>query len=374
MEEIPRDIRTVVRAEASSRAAYSSDLTAVRQRAGRRRRRTTLAAAAGVLAVVAGAGAAVTLNRPAPGTAPTAAQEVAPTGMPARTPPAQRLLLQGAVGFYRTAAMKSAVRLGGRDHVGEVLPTLQMRRHRVQGAGNWDRAVGLPDGRIVALGPRDLQPGVERTDGPDVTGLETNLVVVDKTGRLETTRDVRRRGEAVALVSATDTTAYLWRPAGLVAHDLRTGAERVAVPRVRLGVTAVPGAPVEAADVGGNLLVLARAQDPCTPAVFDLGSGEVVTDAPMARLGCTAVTGLRISPAADRVAVTYLAGRTGDQRLAVAGTADGAILSDTLVRPAAGKEQPLVEVGWLSSREVRALVVPVGPGTHQLVDVVITTR
>jgi hypothetical protein len=49
-------------------------------------------------------------------------------------------------------------------------------------------------------------------------------------GAVVSSRDVRIRGEHVALLGVTGTVAYLARAAGVVAHDLPTGAERLVAP------------------------------------------------------------------------------------------------------------------------------------------------
>ncbi|MGH9023709.1 MAG: hypothetical protein ACRDV9_11535 [Acidimicrobiia bacterium] len=97
--------------------------------------------------------------------------------------------------------------------------------------------LGLPDGRLVILGTRDLMPGVARRDGADVAGVAVPLVVTTTDGTVLVDRDVRERGRSVSLLAASSTEAILYRseatryggPIGggrLVAHDLATGAER----------------------------------------------------------------------------------------------------------------------------------------------------
>lgn len=97
--------------------------------------------------------------------------------------------------------------------------------------------LGLPDGRLVILGIRDLTPGVARRDGADVAGIAYPLVVTTSDGTVLVDRDIRQRGRSVLLLAASSTEAFLYRsdatrtggPIGggeLVAHDLATGAER----------------------------------------------------------------------------------------------------------------------------------------------------
>ncbi|MER7007290.1 hypothetical protein ABT297_30205 [Dactylosporangium sp. NPDC000555] len=86
--------------------------------------------------------------------------------------------------------------------------------------------VALDDGRTVLLGSKDLQPGVRRTDGVNVTGLAMRLVVLAPGGAVALTREVRLQGQDVQLVGATATAAYLYRtPGRIVRHDLASGTE-----------------------------------------------------------------------------------------------------------------------------------------------------
>jgi hypothetical protein len=380
MDPIPRDIEAYVRTDASARTPHPGDLGVVRRLIRRRRRRAVAAAAAGVLTVVAGAGAVATLNRPAPTPAPAVAPSVAPTAA-ASSPPAaypvstrpDRQLLQNPFGRYSTVRQTTPVRLAADDHIGEVLPDLTVKRHRVQGADAWDRAIGLPDGRIVALGPRDLKPGVERTDGPNISGLEYNLVVVGADGKVDLRRDVRVKGQAVVLAGATETTAYLFRPKGLVSHQLATGAERLLTPKSKLGVKELPGPDLEAYDLGGGRLALARSGAACELSIFDLASGDVLPSAALGTLGCEWVTALRFSPSGDRVAAAFQTGAGDGYRFAVIDTATGrAVRADNQGWRGDGSDadqSAMAELAWQPDGTVRAMIVRIGSGSNELVGV-----
>ncbi|GAA4596850.1 hypothetical protein BJY16_002156 [Actinoplanes octamycinicus] len=367
MDEIPRDVADAVRASAQTAKGYAGDLDDVRERARRQRKRQTAGAFAGVVAVLAAVGAGVTVWRaPAPPATSTAAtgQVVAP-----RSQPAQRLLLDGAAGSYRAGG--SAVTLGGRERVGELAPDGRLITHDVVGADGWDRVVGLPGGGLVALGAHDTMPGTDREDGVDVAGLEINLVVVGADGKVGLKRDVRRTGEAVSLLTATGTTAFLWRPAGLVAHDLGSGRERVLLSPSALGVGNLFDGAVQAADLAGDRLVLARERDSCKPRVFDTAARAAVVSLPLPGSTCRRVTALRLSPDGTVLAAAYesSAAERGI-RIALIRVADGTVMSDRAVagteRAAQAKTGPQVIIAWLDDRTLRAVPVPSGAGTHDV--------
>jgi hypothetical protein len=376
MNEMSRDVEAAVRAAARAATGYAGALDDVYKRARRRRRRRAAASFGAVAALLTTAGVGVALQR-SPAPPPLLPQPAASVPVPE---PAQRLLLTGAVGTYRSGGAP-AVRLGAGQPVGELLPDGRIRGHEVAGADSWDRSVGLPDGRIVALGPLDTMPGVEREDGADVAGLKINLVVTGTSGAVEVQRDVRRKGEPVSLLTATGTTAYLWRPAGLVAHDLAAGTERVLVSRRALGVPGVLNGSIEAADLAGDRLVFSRASDPCAPSVLDVRSGAVVGNLRMSIVDCAGVSGLRLSPDGATVAVVY---RTSDMdsavRLALVRTTGAAVLSDSDVagtEPAAvpkHNKQVMVDLAWRDDRTLRAVVVPVATDAQELKPFTLTTN
>ncbi|BCJ44117.1 hypothetical protein GCM10010168_09300 [Actinoplanes ianthinogenes] len=368
MEQIPRDVADAVRATAQAAKGYAGDLDDVRERARRHRKRQAAGAFAGVVVVLTAIGAGIGAWRePAPSATPTAAtsQVVAP-----RAEPAQRLLLDGVAGSYRAAG--SPVTLDGRELVGELAPDGRLITHDVVGADGWDRFVGLPGGGLVALGAHDTMPGTDREDGTGVAGLEINLVVVGADGAVRLERDVRHPGEAVSLLTATGTTAYLWRPAGLVAHDLGSGQERVLLPPATLDVrTNLFDGSLQAADLAGDRLVLAAQRDSCVPRVFDTAARAAVVSLPLSGAGCRRVTALRLSPDGAVLAAAYESSAVEHGfRIALIRVADGTVMADRAVagteRKVQAKAGPQVIIAWQDDRTLRAVAVPVASGTHDL--------
>jgi hypothetical protein len=378
MEQIPREVEAAVRAAANTTGGYAGGLDDVYRRARRRRARRTTVVAAGAATVLALVGVGLAVRPSAPQRQTTLTPPPASSSAPAAAP-AQRLILTGAIGTYQVENA-AATKLGSDRRIGELLPDGRIATHPVVGDDSWDRFIGLADGRVVALGPHDTMPGVQRQDGPDVTGLEINLVVTDAGGAIQVKRDVRRVGEGVAMLTADSTTAYLWRKAGLVAHDLGSGTERVLATPKALGVPGVLDGSIQAADLVGHRLVLARAAAPCTLPVLDTGDNRTVGQIRLASLGCTYVSAVRISPGGDRVAVTYdTAGGALGTRLAVVSTADGAVLADQKIDmtergPKAKRvDQMIVDLAWQDDRVLRGAVVPIGEGTQQLAAFQIST-
>jgi hypothetical protein len=376
MDEMPRDVETAVRAAARAAGGYTGALDDVYRRARRRRSRQAAAGFGAVAALLTVVGVGVASQR-----APSTPAPVPPAAVSAPAPePAQRLLLTGATGSYRTAG-SPALKLGNGDPVGELRPDGRLVGHDVVGADSWDRSIGLPDGRTVALGPVDTAPGADRKDGVDVAGLKINLVVAGADGAVQLQRDVRRKGESVALLTASGTTAYLWRPAGLITHDLVSGAERVLVSRKALGVTDVFDGSVEAADLVGERLVVSRSSDPCEPAILDTRTGAAVTTLRFSDLDCKWVTGLRLSPDGATAAVVY---QTSDVdsgfRIAVARIAGAAVLTDREVPATARKptakqdQQVLTDVAWQDDRTLSVVAVPIGAGILELKPFTITVN
>ena len=376
MDEMPREVETAVRAAAHATNGYAGALDDVYRRARRRRRHRGAVSLGVVATLVTTVGVGVALRR-SPAPPPHLPQPAASVPVPE---PAQPLLLTGALGTYRSAGAP-AVRLGAGQQVGELLPDGRIRGHAVAGADGWDRSVGLADGRIVALGPVDTRPGVEREDGAGTAGLKINLVVTGRSGAVQVQRDVRRRGEPVSLLTATGTTAYLWRPAGLVAHDLAGGTERVLVSRRAFGVTGTLDGSIAAADLAGNRLVFSRASDPCAPSVLDVGSGATTGSLRLSMVDCAGVSALRLSPDGATVAVVY---RTSDMdsaaRLALVRTTGSVVLNDSEVTgtaPAAvpkHHKQVIVDLAWRDERTLRAVVVPIAAGTQELQPFTLTTH
>ncbi|GIF35958.1 hypothetical protein [Actinoplanes xinjiangensis] len=387
MARISEDVAEAVRTAANAARGYPGDLADVHRRARRRRNRQAVLSAAAVVAVLAGAGVGVASQRqqaapalppaatdpPAaavPSVGPSAPSNPAP---PAREP-AQHLILRDAAGTYRTEGQ--AVELGIGSRVGELRPDWTLVTHRVVGSRNWERLVVLPDGSRVAFGSHDTEPGTRRTDGPDVSGLEYRLVVTGRDGAVRLQRDVRRHDEPVMLLTATATTAYLWRPAGLVSHDLETGTERTVVRKASAGLGEVFGS-LRFADLSGGRLVVSRMTDECVPRVYDVATGRLVAELPLTGAGCVAVTDMRLSPDGATLGVVYEhSGATGPQTRAVLiRVADRRELigsEDLLVDRA--KTSPAISVAWEDDHTLRGAIYPVGAAGVSGVDAFSLTR
>ncbi|MCY1139224.1 hypothetical protein OWR29_14590 [Actinoplanes sp. Pm04-4] len=331
MDQIPRDIELAVRAAAEDSKGYAGELPGVYRRARRRARRrvTAVASAFVVLAGLVGGGLVVRQRQAAyePAVAPPA--------------PAQRLILSGVAGEYEAPQnLPTPVRLGGNLQIGEVSADDHLITHSVVGGGSYDRSIGLPDGRLVSLGPR--------SGG-------AMLLTVQSLGGETQQRDIRQMAEPVALAAADAATAYLWRPHGLYAHDLAGGLERLVISSAMLDVSeADPGAALDAADVVGDRLIIAGKSRSCRPLLLGIDPPGGVRFLPLTSLGCSRVTDLRLSPSTNRLAVTYTKA-AGGVRVAVLSTEDGAILADREVATASTCQ---VRIAWLNERVVRGVTVP----------------
>ncbi|HEX6684525.1 MAG TPA: hypothetical protein VF062_17105 [Candidatus Limnocylindrales bacterium] len=325
-DTIPEELADAVRRAAAAAPATIADLGGLRQRY-RRRRRRRVAATAGLTAAVVGAVAttAPLLARGRSATdggqtsAPVATSQSAP---PISVPPSQRLLL-ARNGFLQPSSPSNSV--------GEVMPDGTVVFRPLSEVDIADRVVALPDGRLVVLGTVDLTPGViEQPDGPYNPAVGIMLVRQRDDGSVELSRNIRVMGEHVELLGATDRVAYLLRPAGLAAHDLATGDERLVMPTGKLP----PGPPTgRAVDVAGDRIALADAA--CRVHLFALGTGTPVTTIGPPP-GCTAPGEVRLSPDGRLAAFSYSIGSMEEReliqtRLAVLDVATGATKLDMLV-------------------------------------------
>ncbi|MBU2668977.1 hypothetical protein KOI35_36245 [Actinoplanes bogorensis] len=343
--QIPREVERAVRTAGESTTRYGWEVGEVYRRARRRRNRRRGATAIGAtLAAIGLVGAGIVVRQHAQATRPLEPAVVStPTG------PAQRLLLAGANGQYLgTRPGAEPIELGALS-IGEMRPDGGLVPLPVPGNG-YDSVTGLSDGRVVVLG-----------DVP-----RTTLTVDDPAGEA-VQRDIKRPGERVTLVAANATTAYLWRPQGLAGFDLTNGLERLVMSSAMLDLPGDdPSAALDAADVVGDTLVLARTSASCRPELNDIDPPQGLRTLSLTALGCRATTGLRLSPSTGRVAVTYEK-KPGDVWAAVLSTEDGRVLADRHVTTFDIKKPPvLVRVAWLDERNVRGVVVPLGPGVHQL--------
>ena len=353
MDQIPRDVDQAVRTAGESTTRYGWEVNEVYRRARRRRnRRRGATAISATLAAIGLVGGGLVVRQHSQATPP-----FEPAVLTTPSVPAQRLMLSDALGRYLSSVPGAEpVEIGGALAAGEVRPDGSIARHQVIGDG-YDRAIGLPDGRLVALGPGDVE---------GATGLRMLLTLDDPAGEV-VQRDVQRPGETVSLVAADATTAYLWRPQGLAGFRLSDGLERLVISSAMLDLPETdPAAALTAADVVGGTLAIARESSSCRPELDDIDPPQGLGILSLTALGCRSTTGLRLSPSTGRLAVTYEK-KPGDVWVAVLSTEDGGVLANRHVTTYDSKTRPAtVDVAWLDERNVRGVVVPTGPGVHQL--------
>lgn len=216
-DRVPDDLAELVRQAAGAVPTGTHELARVARRRARQRRRTTAGAGLTAVAVAVTAVAVPMLLRSEPSPRPSSAA-LAP--LPSASALPQSLLLPDT---------KSAVDMqrAGSAFVLEAIPNGQLKNRVIPGMDNAQAVAALPDGGLVALGPKDRRPDSPREDGVQVTGLDLVLTVTAPDGHVTVTRDVRAPGEPAQLVGAAADTAYLLRAERqLVAHDLGSGAER----------------------------------------------------------------------------------------------------------------------------------------------------
>ena len=247
---IPDDVATLVRSAGAAVPPYKGSLEQVHGRVTARRRRHVLVGSlASVLAVALAVGVPYALARP-DGPAVLTPMPIAssPEVVPA---PSQRLFLQvggfvATPGSYPSDDAPPATLDPSKPNYGfppgstglvsvgglkELLPDGSVVTHPAGGD------LVRPDGQFVTVYPRDLAPGVSRTDGPCVSDLAMMLEVRAADGSVSVSRDVRVMCQYVTLVGATDEEAYLVRVpsdaqrlplpgAKLVAHRFADGVER----------------------------------------------------------------------------------------------------------------------------------------------------
>ncbi|SNY67482.1 hypothetical protein [Paractinoplanes atraurantiacus] len=353
MDEIPRDVAVAVRQAAETTIGYPGALDDVYRRAAdRRRRQRYVGAVAGFVAVLMVVGAGFALRTRERASLPVVEPSPAPSITHDRP---QRLLLHHAAGSYRSGG-RAAVTIDRRERVGELLGDGRLQTYAVAGTEGWDEFTVLDDGRVVALGPRDLPPGVEITDGPYPKGVAVDLVVVGPDGKVERSRNVRQKDRPVVLATATETTAYLWRNDAYYSHDLATGRESLLV-RIPGATTAGDGiATAVAYDLASNM---------CHPQVRHVTSdGSIRESRPVNLPGCAMVFGLRLNRDGDRLAASYL-GQDG-WRVALLDVEAGRVLIDRQVAATPGHGQgTAVELAWQDDQSVRGAVL-IDSGTREL--------
>ena len=299
MNDIPSDLAEAVRHAAAAVPDERHSLADVHRRRRRhQRRRVATVAGVAVLAVAAGVPLLVNRSGPAPEPFATASATV-PVTVPAG--PAQRLLLGN--GYY----VIGNVGVRGPRGIAEVDASGGLFTRPVLNLDSADSVVGLPDGRLVMLGPVDLKPGVSREDGPNVTDLAIRLVVTTAAGGgPEYEENVRIVGETVRLIGATATGAYLLRDGKRVAfHEFGSGTER---PMPAASSTVVAAGDPDRFDVSvqGDRLLLTEVADDGSARlrVHDLATGADLLGGPVT-VGApgTAVRAVRLSPDGRHVAV-----------------------------------------------------------------------
>jgi hypothetical protein len=306
------DVQDLVHRAAAATEPHVADLAGIRRRAARRRRRRAAFAAGGAaLAVMSVLVAPINLTRGAPAPNTRAPSAAVSTTAPA---PAQRLILPGE-GWTESVEGRPTAGVTDLEGIAEVradggLDILP----RPPGFGQMNQVEALTDGRLVALGSLDLMPGVEREDGPMVEGVEFPLVVTRPGGAVVSSRDVRVRGEHVALLGATGGVAYLARPAGVVAHDLETGTERLVAPLTL---------DVSSGDQAGSTAVLVTQG---TLIVVDLDSGRETGRFPLPGYRGA----VRLSPDGRLLAVVSLDGN--DETVEIRDVATGRVITTRPLR------------------------------------------
>jgi hypothetical protein len=369
------DIADTIRRAAGAVPASRSDLAAVlRRHRAHRRRRAALATVAAVVVVTAVTGATVALHQQragGPGQVPATVQQTQPTTQPttqAATRQEQRLPLDAG---WALGADKD----GGKVTVPDVRALLELRAGErivttaapagiIDDVRSW---IPLQDGRSVVLGGKDLKPGVQRQDGPNVTDFAIRLLVLTPDGQVKQQRDVRVQGQDVELIGADATTAYLYRtPGRIVAHDIASGAEH------RLTtLDPVPAWEANTLAVQGNLLLTA-AQESCGLTATALDTGRKVFTARFPdrqAWSCPTTRTARLSPDGRTLAVAV---SDGDDATTVSllkiDVATGNVSSFPVsggavahnLRPGA------LGVGWVGTTVRVAWVRMPAPGVHTL--------
>lgn len=361
-DEVPGEVREAVRAAARLTTGYGGRLEDVYRRGRRRRRRQAGAAFAGVVVVLLGVGL-LTVNRdatptpqvPQPTSAPATPSAAATSAAP--TTVAQRLFLHMAGGEYHSARTDGA-KLGNGAGIGELTPDGRIVVHREVGADYWDWVVGLPDGRIVTFGPEDLI-GTPRADGPNVSGLAQNLLVISPKGKVLKSWNVRENGKQTGLLGADSRNAYLFRKSGFYTFNLKTGAERLVLTAKTLGADPMTlGYGGEARD---DQLVFGRTDDDCYLHLADLRTGKVRRLGGVQARNCQAVELVRLSPDGQTVAVAI------EGLIKIIRLSDGAELKAEMIVGGYDRASTVsYDFAWQDDRTLRVVRVPYGDETYDL--------
>jgi hypothetical protein len=367
-DEVPGEVREAVRAAARMTSGYGGRLEDVYRRGRRRRRRRTGAAFAGVVVVLLGVGL-LTVNRdvtPTPQVPQPTSAPVTPSASASPAPVttvAQRLFLHMAGGKYRSARTDRA-KLGNGAGIGELTPDGRIVVHREVGADYWDWVVGLPDGRIVTFGPEDLTAS-PRADGPGVTGLAQNLLVISPKGKVLKSWNVRKQGKQTGLLGADSRNAYLFRKSGFYTFNLKTGTERLVLTAEAMGIDPMTlGLGGEARD---DRLVFARTAGDCYLHLADLRTGKVRDLGGVQARNCQAVELVRLSPDGTTVAVAI------EGLIKIIRLSDGAELKAEMIAGGYDRAGTIsYDFAWQDDRTLRVVRVPYGDETYDLEPYTIT--
>ncbi|GAB3865262.1 hypothetical protein ACFPIJ_04305 [Dactylosporangium cerinum] len=364
------DIAATVRRAADAVPDSRSDLSTVLRRHRINKRRRTAVAVAAMVAVVAASGATVTLTQRHEQPQPPAQVQQTPESKAPETPAAKPQRLPLDVGWALGQDKN-----GGKVTVYDVRSMLEMRPDQrlvatpvpavVDDVRSW---VALDDGRFVVLGGKDLKPGVQRQDGPDVTDYAIRLLVLTPDGRITQQREVRVQGQDVELIGATATTAYLYRtPGRIVAHDLQTGAEQPLS-----ALNSVPDRATTRLSVQGGLLFSVPEQS-CDLTATELATGRKLFTVHLPGLpewSCRTAWPARLSPDGRTLAMAVKGG--DDEQATVSllkiDVATGKVTPFPVSGGPVSKELrpgPL-GVGWLGGTVRVAWVRMPSPGVHPL--------
>ncbi|GAA2491492.1 hypothetical protein [Winogradskya humida] len=325
MDQIPNDMTALVRDVAHAAPGYAGSLDEVYRRY--RRRRRSRAAVGGVLALLLIAGVGLTIDhRPQRTSRQPATQTQTETKPTAKR--AQGILVHG------DPRLKGGVKITGTFW--DAWPDRVVTSFDIHGV-TWDGAVALPGGRVVA---------VERGAG----GHTWSLVEVDRSGTTLLRRELpASKGEPMSLLTADESTAYVWQERSLVAHDLATGTER---PVLEIGT-----APIQAVDYADGRLAVAGLSADCQ---LNFGRGkpiEALVAAMPPELKCGSVTDLRLSPDGKAIAVAYRRMDRDEQRVALLNLPAAQVLADQKVTATSADQ---VRLAWQDNRTLNGVVVPAG--------------